>query len=126
MRPVRVAIVGGAGGTGAATAFNLVLTGLPLDIAVVDAREAMVTSHLMDLDQVLELSPGCSLARGSEDTVHEADLVVVTAAAPLTVNASRLVYLDDNARIEKHAAAVIAVAVDPAAQRDLLSDVRGS
>lgn len=99
MVSVKVAIVGGAGGAGASTVFNLVLAGDPLDIAVVDSRPEMVTSHVMDLEQVLEQSPGASLSRGGDEDVRGADIVVVTAAAPLTVNTSRLIYLGDNARI---------------------------
>jgi malate dehydrogenase len=99
MCPVKIAIVGGAGGTGASAVFNLLLTRKPLDIVVVDSRDKMVTSHLMDLDQVLEQSPGATLSRGSDEDVGAADVLVVTAAAPLTVNTSRLIYLEDNARI---------------------------
>jgi len=96
---MKVAIVGGAGGTGASIAFNLLLSRTPLDIAIVDSRDPMITSHLMDFEQALELSPGCSLSRSSDGEVSDADVVVVTAAAPLTVNTSRLTYLGDNARI---------------------------
>jgi malate dehydrogenase len=99
MRRVKVAIVGGAGGAGASAVFNLALTGHPFEIAVVDARPEMVTSHLMDLEQVLEQSPGASLSSGDGEDVRDADIVVVTASAPLTVNTSRLTYLGDNARI---------------------------
>ena len=79
MFSVKVAIVGGAGGAGASTVFNLVLAEDPLDIAVVDSRPEMVTSHLMDLEQVLEQSPGASLSRGGDEDVRGADIVVVTA-----------------------------------------------
>jgi len=96
---VRVAIVGGAGGTGASIAFNLILLRLGLDLVVVDSRPEMVTSHVMDLEQVLEQSPGSTLSTGAPEDVADADVVVVTAAAALTVNTSRLVYLGDNARI---------------------------
>ena len=99
MHAVKVAILGGAGGTGASIAFNLLLLQASLEIVVVDSREAMVTSHLMDLEQVLEQSPGSTLASGTEQEVPAADVVVVTAAAPLTVNTSRLIYLADNAGI---------------------------
>jgi malate/lactate dehydrogenase len=107
MRPVKVAIVGGAGGTGASAAFNLALTRQPFDIVIVDSREAMVTSHLMDLDQVLELSPGCSLSSGGTEDLRGAGIVVVTAAAPLTINTSRLVYLGDNAHILDEVASLL-------------------
>jgi len=99
MAPVRVAIVGGAGGTGSSITFNLLRMQLSLDVVVVDSRPEMVTSHVMDLEQVLEQSPGSTLAAGDLSDLKDADVVVVTAAAPLTVNTSRLVYLGDNARI---------------------------
>ena len=99
MARVRVAIVGGAGGTGASIAFNLLLLRLGLEVVLVDSRPEMVTSHALDLEQVLEQAPGSTLATGELGEVREADVVVVTAAAPLTINTSRLVYLGDNARI---------------------------
>jgi malate dehydrogenase len=97
--PVRVAIVGGAGGTGASIAFNLLLMRLGLEVVIVDSRPHMVTSHTLDLEQVLEQAPGSTLGTGELADVRDADVVVVTAAAPLTLNTSRLVYLGDNARI---------------------------
>jgi malate/lactate dehydrogenase len=96
---VKVGIIGGAGGAGASTAFNLALARKGFDVVVADARDEMITSHLMDLDQVLELVPGSTVSRGSLEDAAAADIVVVTAAAPLSVNSSRLVYLHDNARI---------------------------
>jgi malate/lactate dehydrogenase len=107
MPPVRVAIVGGAGGTGSSIVFNLLLMQLSLDLVVVDSRAQMVTSHVLDLEQVLEQSPGSTLAAGELDEIGGADVVVVTAAAPLTVNSSRLVYLSDNARILDGVAAAL-------------------
>ena len=95
----KIAVVGGAGGAGASLVFNLARSGTPLEVVVVDRSETMTSSHLMDLEQVLEQVPGCSLSSGDLDAVAEADVVVLTAAAPLTVNTSRLVYLGDNARI---------------------------
>jgi malate dehydrogenase len=99
MRRVKVAIVGGAGGTGSSIAFNLLRERLSLEVVVVDSRPEMVTSHVLDLEQVLEQSPGSTLLAGAPADIGSADVVVVTAAAPLTVNTSRLVYLGDNARI---------------------------
>jgi malate/lactate dehydrogenase len=104
---VKVAIVGGAGGVGSSAAFNLLRTGDPYEIALVDVSAAMTTSHLMDLEQALELSPGCSLRAGDAADVAEANVVVLSAAAPLTVNTSRLVYLADNARIVEEAAELL-------------------
>ena len=96
---VRIAIVGGGGGTGASAAFNLLAQQTPVEVALVDARATMVASHVWDLEQVLELAPGANVVAGDETHVREADVCVITAAAPLTVNTSRLVYLADNVRI---------------------------
>lgn len=99
MAVVKVALVGGAGGVGASVAFNLVLLRRDDEIVLVDNRPQMVTSHLMDLDQVLELSPGARLRAGDADDARDADVVVLLSATPLTVDTSRLEYLAKNAVI---------------------------
>ena len=101
---MKVTIVGGAGGVGASTAFNLALLRGGHEIVLVDVRPEMIASHVMDLEQVLELSPGCTvrggtLHGGEAGDVGDADVVVVLSASPLTVGASRLDYLAKNARI---------------------------
>ena len=96
---MRIAIVGGAGGVGASTAFNLLRDGGPDEVVIVDSRPPHITSHVMDFDQVLEQSPGASVRGGDASDFADADIVVVTAAVPLTVNTSRLVYLEQNAAI---------------------------
>ena len=70
------------------------------EIVLVDNRPEMVTSHVMDLDQVLELSPGCTRPRrrrpATSATPTSSSLL---SASPLTVGTSRLEYLAKNARI---------------------------
>ncbi len=94
-----VAIAGGAGGVGSSLAFNLLLRPEPYDVAVIDRRPQKVLSHVMDLEQVPALAGGGSVRAGGLDEVADADVVVVCAAAPLTENTSRTVYLHDNAAI---------------------------
>jgi malate dehydrogenase len=103
---VNVTLVGGAGGVGASVAFNLVLSGT-YDVTLVDPRREMVTSHLMDLEQVLELCPGSTIGRGDESDVAGADIVVLTASVPLTVNTSRLVHLEENGAIADAVASLL-------------------
>jgi malate dehydrogenase len=95
----RVAIAGGAGGVGSSLAFNLLLRPEPYDVVVIDRRPEKVLSHVMDLEQVPALSGGGSVRAGGCDDVAGADIVVICAAAPLTENTSRAVYLRDNAAI---------------------------
>lgn len=71
----------------------------PREIVLVDKRPEMITSHVMDLEQVLELSPGCSVRGGDVRDVRDADVVVLLSATPLTVGTSRLEYLEKNALI---------------------------
>jgi malate/lactate dehydrogenase len=99
VRRMKVAIVGGGGGVGASTAFNLLLLPGEHDVVLVDCREEMVTSHVMDLGQVLESGGTGSIRGGDPGDALDADVVVLTASAPLTVNASRLEYLVANADI---------------------------
>lgn len=96
---MKVTILGGAGGVGASTAFNLALAGRPRELVLVDRRPEQITSHVMDLEQVLEQSPGCTVRGGDAGDVRDADVVVLCSATPLTVGTSRLEYLERNARM---------------------------
>jgi malate dehydrogenase len=96
---VNVVIAGGGGGVGASVAFNLLLGPGEYDVVLLDRRPEMVTSHAMDLEQVLEQGATGSIREGDARDLPDADIVVVAASAPLTVNESRMVYLDANARI---------------------------
>lgn len=95
----RIAIVGGGGGVGASPAFNLLLADTPYDVALVDGRSGMARSHEMDLQQVVAQGATGSVEIVGLETIAHADIVVISAAAPLTLNRSRMVYLRDNAAI---------------------------
>ena len=107
MAQVKVTIVGGAGGVGASTAFNLVLMRGGHEIVLVDAQPRMITSHVMDLEQVLELEPGCAVRGGADGDVGDADVVVLLSSTPLTVGTPRLDYLAGNVLIAEELADLI-------------------
>ncbi len=92
-------IAGAGGGVGASVAFNLLLSQLASEVVLLDNREEMVVSHAMDFEQVLEQGVTGSVRTGEGADVAGADVLVVTASAPLTVNESRMVYLEANAAI---------------------------
>jgi malate/lactate dehydrogenase len=96
---VRIAIVGAGGGVGASVAFNLLVREEPFDVLMVDGRSRMAQSHAMDFAQLLAAGATGSVRTVALDRVAEADVVVVCAAVPQTVNRSRLVHLRDNAEI---------------------------
>jgi len=95
----RIAIVGGGGGVGASLAFNLLTAPAPYDVALVDGRSGMARSHEMDLQQVIAAGATGSIRIVGLAEAAEADVVVISASVPLTVNTSRMVYLRDNAAI---------------------------
>jgi malate/lactate dehydrogenase len=95
----RIAIVGAGGGVGSSAAFNLLLRDEEYDIDLVDGRSGMAVSHEMDLQQVVAAGASGTVSIVELGAVAEADVVVVSAATPLTVNRSRQVYLHDNAAI---------------------------
>ncbi|HEY3728496.1 MAG TPA: hypothetical protein VGL51_15060 [Solirubrobacteraceae bacterium] len=96
---MRVVIAGAGGGVGASVAFNLLLSAADCELVLLDARREMLLSHLWDLEQVVEQRESGSIREGDGGDLAGADVVVVTAAAPLTVNESRMVYLEANAEI---------------------------
>jgi malate dehydrogenase len=96
---VRVAITGGGGGVGSSVAFNLLLMEHPYEVLLVDRRAEMVSSHTMDFEQVRVQGARGSVRGGREEEIASADVVIAAGAAPLTVNTSRMVYLEDNAAI---------------------------
>ena len=95
----RIAIVGGGGGVGSSLAFNLLLRTEPYDVALVDGQSGMARSHEMDLQQVLAGGASGSIRVVGAAELLDADVVVVSAATPLTANRSRMIYLRENAAI---------------------------
>ena len=99
MPSTKVVIVGGGGGVGASVAFNLLIGGGEFDVVMTDHRPEMARSHVLDLEQVLEQGARGTVREGGDDDIPQAEILVVTAALPLTVNDSRMVYLEGNAGI---------------------------
>ena len=92
-------IAGAGGGVGASVVFNLLVGPLDCEVVMADSRQSMLRSHLWDLQQVLEQVTTGTVREGDLSEAASADVVVVAASAPLTVNESRMVYLADNAQI---------------------------
>jgi malate dehydrogenase len=95
----KIAIVGGAGGVGASLAFNLLRDGAGGEVVLIDSRPNMVASHVLDLEQTLEQGASGTVRAGEQDEVRDSDVVVMSAGTPLSVNTSRMIYLEDNARL---------------------------
>lgn len=105
---MKIAIVGGGGGVGSSMAFNLLRCGRDFDLVLVDRREEMALSHVLDLEQVLALGGRGTVRVGGQGDIVGADMVAITAGAPfLPDNTSRDVYLKANATIIRQVLAPI-------------------
>lgn len=104
---MKIAIVGGGGGVGSSVAFNLLVRPEPFEVGLVDGHSGMARSHEMDLQQVVAAGANGTISVVGHDDVVEADVVVITAAAPLTINRSRMVYLRENLPILRAVTAAI-------------------
>lgn len=99
-RVPRVVLLGGAGGVGSTLAFRLLTQGPAVEVVVVDTRPNMVTSHVMDLENVVALGGAPSTVRaGTAKEAVDADVVVCCAAVPFRLNTTRSVYLAENLAI---------------------------
>jgi|tagenome__1003787_1003787.scaffolds.fasta_scaffold20936757_2 malate dehydrogenase len=99
MAAVKVTIVGGAGGVGASTAFNLALMPVAREVVIVDNRPEMVVSHVMDFEQVLELSPASRVRAGDLGDLGDSDVALLLSSTPLVADMPRIEYLASNALI---------------------------
>lgn len=97
--PTKVVLIGGAGGIGSSVAFNLLRSETPFEVVIVDTRESMITSHVMDLVDTLSLGGAHSIRGGELADAFDADIVVASASVPLRLNASRDVFLQENAAL---------------------------
>ncbi len=92
-------IFGGAGGIGSSVAFNLLLRPVTYDVVIVDTKPNMVTSHVMDMQDMAGVDGFSTVRAGTVEDAADSDIVILSAAVPLRLNTSRSVFLADNARI---------------------------
>ncbi|EID79951.1 MULTISPECIES: malate dehydrogenase [Rhodococcus] len=97
--PTKVTIFGGAGGIGSSVAFNLLLRPVTYDVVIVDTKPNMVTSHVMDMQDMAGVDGFSTVRAGTVEDAADSDIVILSAAVPLRLNTSRSVFLADNARI---------------------------
>ncbi len=95
----KVTIFGGAGGIGSSVAFNLLRGRATYDIVIVDTKPNMVTSHVMDMQDMAGVDGFSTVRAGTAEDAADSDIVILSAAVPLRLNTSRSVFLTDNARI---------------------------
>lgn len=97
---MKVSIVGGSGGVGSSLAFNLLRSSVPgYDVVLLGRDRNKVTSHVMDLQDVVGLGRARSVRGGSEEDLIDSDVVAITAGAPNRPGVPRREFLRENAEI---------------------------
>lgn len=102
IRESRIVVVG-AGNVGVTTAFSLVTQGVCDEVCLIDLNEEKVTGEVMDLTHCIEfLNRNVKVRAGSYADCKDAAMVVITASAPMSKDAtSRLDMLDKSKKIMK-------------------------
>ncbi|MCF8095869.1 MAG: hypothetical protein K9J79_10975 [Desulfobacteraceae bacterium] len=94
--PLKVSIIGAAGGLGACTAFRMSTLGLADELVLIDRKENLLKSHLFDIETAVTGMHDIVLRRGEKQDLEGSDIVIITAGAPWRVVSSRMEKLDEN------------------------------
>ncbi len=101
----KLGIVGAAGGLGSTMAFYLGLQGFFEEIALVDVKENVVGTHVIDLTECFSEESPTRVTGGGWDKLAGCDLVIMAAAAAGGPVKSRNEYLAANLKVVRATAA---------------------
>jgi malate dehydrogenase len=101
--PLKIALVGAAGGIGSSLAYTLVLRGIGDEYLLVDPNTAVLETQVMDLEQLRGLGP-FSVRAAEPAEIPSADIVVVSASVPPVRDLPRMDYLRRNLAITREIA----------------------
>ena len=93
---MKLGIVGGAGLLGATTAFITGSKSILDEIKLLDIKENMVMSHVMDMGQALLPISKTKISKADYDDLGDCDILLVTASLPERKVANRNEFLKDN------------------------------
>lgn len=96
---MKLAIIGGAGLLGSTAAFCLGIRNSFEEIKLIDIKENVLQSHVMDMDQGISILSDTRVVRAGYEDLEDCDVIMITASVPETGSASRDAYLDANRSI---------------------------
>lgn len=107
---MKIAIIGAAGGIGSSVAYSLALNGAGDELVLVDRRADAVATHVWDLEQLRTRVRPFQVRAGSVADAVDADVVVLSAAAPPRKDSPRIEYLAENLAIARETGETLAAA----------------
>lgn len=93
---MKLGIIGGAGLLGSTTAFYAGMSGALTEIKLVDVKENMVMSHVMDMDQALSTLSPTRVVKANYPDLGDCDIILITASLPERNVSNRNEYLQGN------------------------------
>lgn len=93
---MRLGVIGAAGLLGSTTAFYAGLTGAVSEIKLIDVKENVVQSHVMDMDQALSALSRTRVSKASYSDLADCDIILITASLPERSVGNRNEYLQGN------------------------------
>ena len=98
---MKIAIIGAAGGIGSSVAYSLALNGTGDELVLVDRHADALQTHVWDLEQLRTQVGPFRVRTGSVADAVDADVVVLSAAAPPRKDCPRIEYLAENLAIAR-------------------------
>jgi len=104
---MRIGIIGGGGLLGSTIAFTVAQRNLVKEIVLIDIKEHMAKSHVMDMGQAISEHNQTAITNGGWNALAGCDIVIMTASMPERKVNSRIEFLTDNLKIIKDVVAQI-------------------
>ncbi|MGQ4615699.1 lactate/malate family dehydrogenase [Nocardia sp. R7R-8] len=105
---MKIAIVGAAGGIGSSVAYSLSLNGTGDELVLIDRNTDALQTHVWDLEQLRISARPFDVRAGTVADAADADIVVLSAAAPPRKDSPRIEYLAENLAIARETGQTLA------------------
>lgn len=105
---MQIVIIGAAGGIGSSVAYSLVSNGIGDELVLVDRNTDALQTHIWDLEQLRIPVRPFRVRAGTVADLADADIVVLSAAAPPRKDSPRIEYLTENLAIARETGQTLA------------------
>lgn len=98
---MKLGVVGGAGLLGSTSAFLAGTKGYLDEIKIIDIKENLAKSHVLDMGQAIFSASGTVVSYGEYKDLADCGIILISASIPERQVADRMEYLRDNIKIVK-------------------------
>lgn len=98
---MKLGVIGGAGLLGSTSAFLAGMKGYLEEIKLIDIKENLAKSHVLDMGQAIFSSSKTTVSYGEYKDLSDCGIILISASIPERQVADRMEYLRDNMKIVK-------------------------